>query len=151
MFSEPSGRIVRVFKDQGEQRLAGVMAGFMARALPPSWEFDAVTFTPATKGAFRRRGFDHMELVARELACLIGRELVCALDRPIARDQRSLGGRGRIDNLRGGFMTFGDVANGRRLLLVDDVMTTGSTLCSATDSLLEAGASEVFCLTFTRV
>lgn len=151
MFGEAAGRIVRVYKDQGEQRLAGVMAGFMARAVSPGWGFDAVTFAPATKGAYRRRGFDHMELVARELAALLGRELVCALDRPIARDQRELGGRGRVDNLRGSFSAFNGVAEGRRLLLVDDVMTTGSTMCAATDALLEAGAKQVFCLTFTRV
>lgn len=151
MFDDMTGRVVRVFKDQGEQRLAAVIAGFMSRAVPPAWGFDAVTFVPASKGAYRSRGFDHMELVARRLAPLLGMQLVCALDRPVARDQRKLGGRGRIDNLRGGFSAFGAVAAGRRLLLVDDVMTTGSTMCAATDALLDAGAREVFCLTFARV
>lgn len=151
LFCEPTGRLVRVYKDQGEQRLASLLAFYMARAIPPDWAFDAITFVPASKAAFRHRGFDHCELIARELAEHIGEDCVCTLDRPATHDQRALSGRDRIENLKAGFNANGGTVEGKSLLLVDDVLTTGSTLCAATDSLLAAGAQKVFCLTFARV
>ena len=151
MFSEETGRLVRVFKDQGEQRLAAVLSEYMVRYIVPDWIFDVVTYVPASKAAYRHRGFDHCELLAREVAQRIGRESVCSLDRPATRDQRVLNGSERISNLRSGFKPFAAQVQGKSLLLVDDVFTTGSTLCAATDALLSAGAREVFCLTFARV
>ncbi|MBQ1450677.1 MAG: hypothetical protein IIZ12_07095, partial [Eggerthellaceae bacterium] len=58
MFSPYTGKIVRVFKDQGERRLASTMAAMMLRVVPPDWVFDAIAHVPATKAAYRRRGFD---------------------------------------------------------------------------------------------
>ena len=54
-------------------------------------------------------------------------------------------------DLNGAFTALPTKAEGKRLLLVDDVFTTGSTLCAATDALLKAGARNVDCLTFARV
>ena len=147
-----TGRIVRVFKDQGEQRLSAVMADAMVRAVPPSWEFDAVTFVPATLAAARYRGYDHAQLVAVDVARLLDAPCIEALARPKTRDQRSLTGRQRIANLAGeGRFRALDRALPPRLLLIDDVYTTGATLCAATDALLAAGCEEVRCLTFARV
>lgn len=150
MFDEGAGRLVRVFKDQGEQRLASVMAAAMVQAIPPDWPFDAVTFVPATLAAARYRGFDHGELVGREVARLLDAPSIETLARPKTRDQRTLSGTERIENLSGRFRAL-DCRLPARLLLVDDVYTTGSTLCSAVDALLAAGCSEVRCLTFARV
>lgn len=149
-FDDDTGKIVRVFKDQGEQRLSRVMASAMAPMVPSGWRFDAVTFVPATLAAFRRRGFDHASLVARDVAGELGVPCVSALARPKTRDQRSLTGSQRIANLAGRFK---ELEGGlpARILLVDDVCTTGATLCAATDALLAAGCEEVRCLTFARV
>ena len=151
VFGEGTGRLVRVYKDQGERRLAATLASFMAHVVFPGWDFNAVTFVPASKAAYRHRGFDHCELLARELAFRLRQDCVCSLDRPVTRDQRTLGGRERIANLNAGFKSFSAVAEGGRFLLVDDVLTTGSTLCAATDALLDSGAQKVFCITFARV
>ena len=149
-FDDGTGRLVRVFKDQGEQRLAAVMADVMAKAVSPDWTFDAVTFVPATLVAVRHRGFDHAQLVAREVATLSGASCVEALARPKTRDQRALSKSQRIENLAGRFHAL-ERPLPPRLLLVDDVYTTGATLCAATDALVVAGCQEVFCLTFARV
>ena len=151
MFSEATGSLVRVYKDQGERRLAGELAARMQRVIAPAWRFDAVTFVPATKAAVRTRGFDHAELLAQCLAERLGASCECAFDRPRIRDQRKLTGYQRVKNLDGAFAAFPVVAKDRRFLLVDDVMTTGSTLCAATDALVAAGASLVYCVTFARV
>ncbi len=151
MFTATTGSLVRVYKDQGERRLAIDLAERMERVIVPEWRFDTVTFVPATKAAVRRRGFDHAELLARQLASLVHTPCSEVFDRPYIRDQRKLTGYQRIKNLNGAFTAFPAVAQGRSFLLVDDVMTTGSTLCAATDALLAAGACQVCCITFARV
>ena len=150
VFDERTGRLVRVFKDQGEQRLSRVMADAMVRMVGPSWEFDAVTFVPATLAAARYRGFDHAQLVARDVASALDVSCVETLARPKTRDQRKLTGTQRVANLAGSFHAL-DKRPPNRVLLVDDVYTTGATLCAATDALLAAGCLEVRCLTFARV
>lgn len=150
LFDDGAGRLVRTFKDQGEQRLSAVMANMMVRMVPPDWRFDAVTFVPATLAAFRYRGFDHAQLVARDVSCGLGIAFTEALARPKTRDQRALTGAQRIANLAGRFHAL-DCPVPKRLLLVDDVYTTGATLCAASDALLAAGCDEVYCLTFARV
>lgn len=150
MFDNDSGRIARVFKDQDEQRLSQVMASMMVRALSPDWRFDAVTFVPATLPAMRYRGFDHAQLIAKEVARMIGVPCRSTLYRPKVRDQRALSAAQRRENMQGRFKAK-DPCEVRRALLVDDVFTTGSTLCSACDALLAAGCDAVYCLTFARV
>lgn len=151
LFTGDTGQLVRVFKDQGEQRLAPEMARLMIRVVPPDWQIDALTFVPATLVAFRNRGYDHAELLAQSLSGLLGLPCERTLQRPRSRDQRGLSAAGRIRNLSGSFaLRQGTLAHGR-YLLVDDVFTTGATLCAASQALLASGATEVRCLTFARV
>ena len=150
VFGEDAGRVVRVFKDQGEQRLSAVMASAMARMVPPDWRFDAVTYVPSTLAAYRRRGYDHASLIAHDVAAELGVSCVDTLARPKTRDQRTLSGTQRIANLDGRFEALEDEMP-LRILLVDDVFTTGSTLCAATDALLAAGCETVYGLTYARV
>lgn len=150
LFAAETGQVVRVFKDQGEQRLGEVMAELMMRCLPPDWAFDSVTFVPATLSASRQRGFDHAQLIAAALARKVGVPCQSVLMRPKTRDQRGLSAKERIQNLAGSFAACELVNGGRRFLLIDDVMTTGATLCAASKALGVAGASEVRCLTFAR-
>ncbi len=150
VFDNNTGQLVRVFKDQGEQRLSAVLAAMMVRMVVPTWPFDAITFVPATLGASRFRGFDHAELIARDVARLLDVSCVETLARPKTRDQRALSGSQRIKNLAGKFSAL-DCVLPSRVLLVDDVFTTGATLCAATDALRAAGCTEVYALTFARV
>lgn len=154
MFEGAPGRIVRVYKDAGERRLAEDMAAAMARIIPMSWGFDGVTFIPATAAALRTRGFDHAQLLADQLSSNLGVQVVSLFNRPKTSDQRALGGYERIQNLAGSFSLLPDsrvLCPPQKLLLVDDVFTTGATLCAAADALLGAGVSEVYGLTFARV
>ena len=147
---DSTGRLVRVYKDQGERRLANMMAQLMVRAIAPNCEFDAVTYVPATLAAYRFRGFDHAQLLAQEVAQELGVEFLSLLARPKTLDQRELGRAERVANLQGRFTALSHVHVPERVVLVDDVFTTGATLCGATDALLEAGAETVGCLTFAR-
>ena len=111
---------------------------------------DAVCFVPATAEAYARRGYDHMELTARKLASMLGLPLADALARRAASDQRDLGRTGRAENPRGTMSAVEDVS-GLRLLLVDDVVTTGASIREATRALLRRGAAEVTACSLIRV
>ena len=163
-FRGPAARMVTCLKDAHELRLAPVMAAAMLTALEEAaaWpaqdgdpRFDAravdgVCFVPATSAAYARRGFDHMELVSRELARASGLPLADVLARGPALDQRALGRAGRAANLSGTISTVEDVS-GMRLLLLDDVATTGASLNEASRALLAAGAASVTACVLARV
>lgn len=163
-FAGVGARLITCLKDAHELRLAPVLAALMATALDEAsaWPardgrsrcdiatLDALCFVPATRAAYRRRGFDHMELVANELAWLLGLPLADLLVRAEGRDQRVLGRSERADNLRGAVGVVGDVS-GLHLLLVDDVITTGASLAACAQALLVQGASSVTGCAATRV
>lgn len=151
-FDERSGTLVRTFKDGGEQRLADNLANMMARYVQPSWSFGAVTYVPASKAAYRSRGFDHAELLACALAAQLSKPVARVFERPSSRDQRKLTARGRLSNLKGAMRLRADASKQPvegGLLAVDDVFTTGATLCAACDALVQL-TPHIYCLTFAR-
>lgn len=163
-FSGTAARMATCLKDYHELRLAPVNAAAMLVALQEAafWpardgrprfdagNVDAVCFVPATAEAYARRGYDHMELTARELAAMLGLPLADVLARDAASDQRDLGRSGRAANLAGTMRVVDDVW-GLRLLLVDDVVTTGASMREATRALLARGAAEVTACSLIRV
>lgn len=162
VFDGPVPRIVRSYKDAGEHRLAPLIAALMVDAATHAEHVaperyggimsaaDALVFIPATAAAYRRRGFDHMELIAREVSAQGGPPVLDALVKHGSSDQRALGRAGRIAAAGKAYEVVAD-ARGMRLLLVDDVVTTGATLRAATRALLDAGAQLVEVLAFARV
>jgi len=149
-------RLVTTYKDGGERDLAPVLARLLAIAAGQDWRMwaDAVTFVPARPEAYRRRGFDHMELVASHLASRLRLPLADVLVCGRRRDQRGLSAVGRAANMRDAFSPVEEACEqvrGQRLLLADDVFTTGSTLAAATEVLLAAGAREVRVIVLCRV
>ena len=147
--------IITGYKDAGERRLSADIACMIADALPRSWvdASSVLSFVPADRLARRRRGFDHMALVAEKLAGQTGLPCVRLLQKTPVADQRGLTRRERFANM-GGSIHASAQANasaGRRVLLVDDVFTTGATLFAACDALHAAGIQQVRCVTFARV
>ena len=118
---------------------------------------DALVYVPASPEALLRRGFDHMERVAEIVARRTGMALVHALvSCKGARDQRELGRGERLANRSGSFSLAADAvpeadALPRRIVLIDDVFTTGATLSAAAHVLLDGGAHEVRTVTCCRV
>ena len=147
--------IVTGYKDAGERRLARVMARIIADAMPDSWtsRSTAITYVPADRKALRRRGFDHMAPIARELAQIASMPCIPLLEKLPASDQRGLTRRERFAN------TAGTIRANRKAvasapgtaIIVDDVYTTGATLFAASDALRSAGVRCVYCATFARV
>ena len=94
---------------------------------------------PPTRRAYRRRGFDPVRLLLARAGVPAWRVFAPAASH---RTQKLLGASDRARNLRGAFRVQRDAA-GARILLIDDVVTTGATLREAASALREAGAEVV--------
>jgi predicted amidophosphoribosyltransferase len=105
---------------------------------------------PTSPGAVARRGFDHGALLASEFAHLTGVPAVEALCARPRRDQRGLDRERRAANARASIAAAPGVAVPRRVLVLDDVFTTGATLDAAALALEGAGAAEVRVLAVAR-
>ena len=162
VFEGVPARIVRAYKDAGERRLAAYIAQAMAESAQRAQaedprrfggflrESQAIVFVPATARAYRRRGFDHMEAVAFELAGLTGLPVLDALVKSGSSDQRKLDRNERLTASSGLYGVVEDVRS-RRILLIDDVITTGATIEASARALYEAGAVCIERLAFARV
>lgn len=164
VFDGPPARMIRAYKDGGERRLADVIAGLMyevaymaERTAPDRYggilsQADALTFVPATAAAYRRRGFDHMELIARAFAERAGIPCRDVLAKRGRIDQRDLAREERLAQSHGVYTVVApEQVKGARLLLIDDVITTGATMRAAASALVKAGAAHVDALALARV
>lgn len=117
----------------------------LARAMTmlPGEEADLIVPVPTTKRRMRERGYNQAQVLAACVARETGMPMAEALSRTDARKaQVGLSGQSRRQNLRGA-MRADDRVCGKRILLIDDVYTTGSTAEEAARALLCAGAVSV--------
>ena len=144
--------IVRRLKYSGVGRLATFMGEDMVRAyrfIEPTGA-DCVTCVPMHPKRLKKRGFNHAELLARDVAARLGLPYVDALERTRnAVQQARLDDHARRANLHGAFRA-AEPLSGRRVLLVDDVCTTGTTARECAAALRAGGAAGIYLLCYTR-
>jgi predicted amidophosphoribosyltransferase len=149
-YDAPVRCIVGAWKERGLRRLAAWAAAVVAETLEPP--DDPLTFVPPDPERRLRRGHHPAEALARELARTWGIAVEPLLVRvrgsPRLR-QRELTRAQRRGNVAAAFAACGGAVP-RRVVLVDDVYTTGSTATAATLALRKAGCLEVEVVTFAR-
>lgn len=148
----PAGNIVRNLKYRGVRQLAEPMAASMLSAyetiLPTSAEL--VTAVPMHPRRRWLRGFNQADLLAQQVAARLDLPCVALLTRTRNTPQQALlMGRERRDNVRDAFCAAGEV-RGRRVLLIDDVYTTGETARACAKALRAAGARSVSFLAYAK-
>ncbi len=112
--------------------------------------FDYVTAVPLHSARYRKRGYNQSEILARYAAKSLGVEYKNILVRSVnTKPQNSLGSKERLENIKGAFSVKKNVSvDGKRILIVDDIFTTGSTIneCSKILKQNKAAGVEIFTL-----
>ena len=152
-YQEPTSSLIHRFKYEGCFALAEPLARCLSAAWP-AWVQppDLIIPIPLHPRRKRRRGYNQSELLAAPLARDLGLPMNPRGLRRVRHTapQVGLGPEERHDNVRGAFAA-DDSFTGRRVLLIDDVLTTGATMRAAAEALLAAGAASVSAYCLARV
>ncbi len=152
-YRPPLDAAILHLKYRPDRRLAEVMGGWLAELYTTAgWQADLITAVPLSPKRQRQRGYNQAALLGAALGGRIGLP-VC--DGALARrretgTQVGLGPAGRRQNVAGAFEARTTWVQGKAVIVVDDLYTTGATLGACAVSLIDAGASRVYSLTVAR-
>lgn len=116
-------------------------------------EYDFISWVPLAPDRKRKRGYDQTYLLAAQTAKMLCRPLEKTLrkKRGIKPQSKTGSPERRRANISGAYrVTEPALIAGKRILLIDDIVTSGSTLSECAKTLLMAGAEEVLCATLAR-
>lgn len=139
------------YKFRGQWQYSALYSRWILEALgryAADWPIDMVTWIPLNRWRLMRRGYDQTKLLACPVAKYLELPLSLTLVKGCIPPQSYLSAEKRAENVKDAFHLYPGVEiHGKCVLLVDDLITTGSTLEEAASVLLAAGAAEVCCLT----
>jgi len=147
-YEEPLPTIIHAMKYRGYWKLAQALSRDMAAEILRRREYaeaDLLVPVPLHRLRKRERGFNQSQKLAEGISEITAQPVVDALRRVrYTRTQTALSASDRRDNVAGAFrVRKGAVLAGRRVLLVDDVLTTGATAMACAQALWAAGVAEV--------
>ena len=150
VYDETAKSIIWRLKYGSAKYLVRKMAEYLLDTLiATDWEFDCFTFVPIHKKRQRKRGYNQAELLAKAMSEITTTPYVPLLQKiKETKNQAKLKRDERLTNLRGSFEADNSPAH---VVLIDDVMTTGSTVNECARMLKAAGAKVVYVLTFASV
>lgn len=146
-YNDTAKELVHRLKYSDRVSLAGPMAGLL-RELLGNFSGNTLVPVPLHRIRERERGFNQAELIAGKLGLRVERNLLRR--RKKTPTQTGLSRAERRRNLAAAFELQGDV-RGKRIIVVDDVLTTGATVNEISRVLKRGGAERVEVLTFARV
>lgn len=148
--------IVHTCKYEGVRELADIMASALVREhqyIPSAGNEVVIIPVPLHERKLRERGFNQAELIAAKVASILGKE-VCTTAVQRIRDTRTqvkLSREQRRSNVMGAFACFEPQRIvGKRVILIDDISTTGSTLSEIAGVLRQSGAADIIGLVFAH-
>ena len=142
-------KIIYSLKFGKKKYLAQTLGALMAdEFLKDNMEADIIVYVPMTEAEEKKRGFNQSELLAEEVGKRLNIAVLPALVKiKETKAQKELGGKERAQNLEGAFACVFEQVNNRKILLIDDIFTTGATANECAKVLLKAKAREVNVLT----
>jgi ComF family protein len=151
-YAFPLDKLIQALKFSARLDLATRLAMPLATAMAP-WRqsFDLLLAVPLSRQRLGRRGFDQGEMIARAVAGQldIAHRFEALVKTRDTSPQSGLDRKGRVKNVRGAYACT-TALTGLSIALVDDVMTTGATLCEAAGVMKRAGAARVTACVLAR-
>lgn len=151
-YEEPVRGSIHRYKFGNRSFYADVYAPWITAAVCAELgdSFDLITWVPVSAKRYRQRGYDQAQLLAEHMGNLLHKPVCSCLwkrwDNPPQSGLLHPGERKK--NVRGKYMPLHpEQFEGRRLLLVDDVITTGETMEECSRVLRRAGAEQIVCAT----
>lgn len=145
-YGKPIKGLIHAFKFSGIKEIGAWMAEDMANLFERRCyrAYDMIVPVPLHPARLYERGFNQAEILARVLSENIGIPVETKVVKRVRRtkQQAKLNRNKRLKNLQNAFVVKGDV-RGKNILLIDDVITTGSTICACAEALKAAGAAEI--------
>jgi ComF family protein len=150
-YAFPIDRLIPRLKYHGQLAIAPALGACLAEAVATAPRPDRLIVMPLHAARIRERGFNHASAIAHGLSQQLGLplDLDCCRRTRDTPPQMGLKHDARRRNVRGAFACTGDV-RGKHIALVDDVMTTGTSLNELAATLKQAGAREVSCWVVAR-
>lgn len=148
-------RAVKRLKYSNDTYIAKTLAEDMAEAFKAHYsemDFDFCTYVPSHKKEMKKRGYNQAQLLAENLSAIL--DIPCEkllIKTMVTSPQHTLNESMRSGNLLGSIQLNSDCfekIQDARILLCDDIKTTGSTLNECAKTLMICGAAEVDCITF---
>lgn len=155
-FEESFQQIIHLLKYQNFSKLARQMGSFMAEAClaqPEYKQADLLLPVPLHISRKRERGYNQSALLCRQIAEQTGIPVSTKVLKRVqnTKTQTRLNAEKRARNVKSAFkVTKPDLVNGKSIILVDDVVTTGATLNACAGELQLAGAKKVLLLTAAK-
>jgi competence protein ComFC len=152
VFENPVQNALHKLKYRRDMSMGEALATHMVDFVQElNWPIDMITPVPLGKHRLKERGYNQVAMIAKPLAMALNvqYEPNGLMRRKETRTQVGLSKLERRENVKEAFQA-GAGVNGKNILVMDDVSTTGSTLSSSADALYSSGAKNVYALTVAR-
>ena len=149
LYDGPVSAMIKKLKFGGMMSLAPILSGLLTEYWKSlNWETDLIVPVPLSRKSQAQRGFNQSELIARHFSKAVGVPCIpgALMKQRETKQQVGLNAEERRINLSGSFAAEKSYIKDKRILLLDDVMTTGSTFSECSAVLLDTGAKSVRCL-----
>lgn len=154
LYRDGGEKLIKSLKYGRRKYLAEILAPYLKQVYVKNlFTPDVITAIPMTKKKQRKRGFNQSELLAKNLSSLVDCKYLPLLKKvKETEEQKSLDFGERQLNLQSCYKVIDkNLVKGKRILIIDDVLTTGATAHAAAVRLKKAGAKSVYLLTVTSV
>ena len=153
LFEDPLKIAIHKLKYQRNMGLGEVLAKPLERLLSNSeWRIDLITAVPLATDKMKERGFNQSELLARPLSWdskipFIEKAVIRSRN---TRSQVGLSREEREQNMADAFFSSPGIVKGKAILIIDDVITTGSTINACSKAMVKSGVKSVYAMTLAR-
>lgn len=145
-------RLIHNFKYDNAKFLFKPLAKYMANCYKENnMKADVIVAIPLYKARFKKRGYNQAEKLAEEMSKIINLPLISALERiKDTPSQTNLDFKERQRNIEGAFTVKDKSFEGKNVLLIDDVYTSGATMKEASKVLKQNGAKDIYIITLAH-